>query len=155
VLAQALVAARRTVGRGAREAHSLHAYFILAGDLKAPIVYFVDTLRDGGSFTTRRVTAIQHGEAIFNLSASFHTEQEGVEHQATRRRCPSPRADPGAGPDPGGQAHRIPEEVRGVLTQDRPLDFRPVDAPDLFDPEPALPSAGPGSGPRGPSPTTP
>jgi acyl-CoA thioesterase-2 len=80
VFAQALVAARRTV-EGAREAHSVHGYFILPGDLKVPIVYFVDRLRDGTSFTTRRVTAIQHGRAIFNLSVSFHIAEDGVEHQ--------------------------------------------------------------------------
>ena len=80
VFAQALVAARRTVD-GAREAHSVHGYFILPGDLEVPIVYFVDRLRDGTSFTTRRVTAIQHGRAIFNLSVSFHIDETGVEHQ--------------------------------------------------------------------------
>src|SRR5437868_10146660 len=74
VLAQALVAARRTVDQP-REAHSVHGYFILPGDLKAPIVYFVDRLRDGKSFSTRRVTAIQHGQTIFNLSASFHVSE--------------------------------------------------------------------------------
>ena len=68
VLAQALVAARRTVDEP-REAHSLHGYFILPGDLAAPIVYFVDRLRDGSSFSTRQVSAIQHGRAIFTLSA--------------------------------------------------------------------------------------
>jgi acyl-CoA thioesterase II len=141
VLAQALVAARRTVAddEPRREAHSLHAYFILAGDLKAPIVYFVDTLRDGGSFTTRRVTAIQHGRAIFNLSASFHTEQEGIEHQADPPEVPEPETLTPELDRIRAQAHLIPEEVRGVLTQDRPLDFRPVDAPALVDPEPAPP----------------
>lgn len=139
VLAQALVAARRTVD-DEREAHSLHAYFILPGDLEIPIVYFVDRLRDGGSFTTRRVTAIQHGRAIFNLSASFHEPQEGLDHQA-----PMPEA-----PDPVGLipeldriravADRIPAELRGVLTQDRPIDFRVVDPPDLFEPEARPPS---------------
>jgi acyl-CoA thioesterase II len=89
VLAQALVAAGRTV-ESERIAHSLHGYFILPGDLEAPIVYFVDRLRDGRSFSTRRVTAIQNGQAIFNLAASFHVREEGPEHQgrsrASRRR---------------------------------------------------------------------
>src|SRR5215213_6055386 len=80
VLAQAIVAARRTVDEP-RDVHSVHGYFILPGDLNAPIVYFVDRLRDGRSFTTRRVTAIQHGRAIFNLSASFHVAEGGLEHQ--------------------------------------------------------------------------
>ncbi len=138
VLSQALVAARRTLEEP-REAHSLHAYFILAGDLEAPIVYFVDRLRDGGSFTTRRVTAIQHGEAIFNLSASFHLPQEGVEHQSEPPDVPPPE---GLTPELDrirATADRIPPELRDVLTQERPIDFRPVDPVDLFDPEPAEP----------------
>ena len=141
VLSQALVAARRTVDDDdpPREAHSLHAYFILAGDLKAPIVYFVDTLRDGGSFTTRRVTAIQHGRAIFNLSASFHRVEEGIEHQAEAPEAPDPETLTPELERIRARAHLIPEEVRGVLTQDRPLDFRPVDPPDLLNPEPASP----------------
>ncbi len=138
VLAQALVAARRTV-EGEREAHSLHAYFILPGDLRVPIVYFVDTLRDGGSFTTRRVTAIQHGQAIFNLSASFHEEQEGVEHQTDPPDAPAPENLTRELERIRAEAERIPEAVRGVLTQDRPLDVRPVEDLDLFDPEPAPP----------------
>ncbi|MEO7962416.1 MAG: acyl-CoA thioesterase domain-containing protein, partial [Gemmatimonadaceae bacterium] len=89
VFAQALVAARRTV-EGDREAHSVHGYFILPGDLQAPIVYFVDRLRDGSSFTTRRVTAIQHGQAIFNLSASFHVKESGFEHQGAGPDVPDP-----------------------------------------------------------------
>lgn len=141
VLAQALVAARRTVeGEGPpREAHSLHAYFILPGDLSVPIVYFVDTLRDGGSFTTRRVTAIQHGRAIFNLSASFHREEAGIEHQADAPTVPEPEALTPELDRIRAMADRIPPEVRGVITQDRPLDFRPVDPPDLLDPVPADP----------------
>ena len=77
VLSQALVAARRTVDEP-REAHSLHGYFILPGDLAAPIVYFVDRLRDGASFSTRQVTAIQHGRAIFSLLASFQIAEARV-----------------------------------------------------------------------------
>jgi len=138
VLAQALVAARRTV-EDDREAHSLHAYFILPGDLKAPIVYFVDTLRDGGSFTTRRVTAIQHGRAIFNLSASFHRAEEGIEHQAAAPNVPDPEDLEPELVRIRAMADLIPEDVRGVLTQDRPLDFRPVDPPALVNPDPAEP----------------
>jgi len=138
VLAQALVAARRTVD-GDREAHSLHAYFILPGDLKVPIVYFVDTLRDGGSFTTRRVTAIQHGRAIFNLSASFHGEQEGVEHQLDIPDAPPPEEVVPELDRIRAEADRLPEELRSVLTQDRPLDVRPVEDLDFFDPDPSPP----------------
>jgi acyl-CoA thioesterase II len=138
VLAQALVAARRTVEEP-REVHSLHGYFILAGDLDAPIVYFVDRLRDGGSFTTRRVTAIQHGEAIFNLSASFHVPQEGLEHQTEAPEAPDPESLTSELERIRREADRIPEELRSVLTQDRPIDVRVVDPPDLFEPRPAEP----------------
>jgi len=139
VLAQALVAARRTIDEE-REAHSIHGYFILPGDLEIPIVYFVDRLRDGGSFTTRRVTAIQHGRAIFNLSASFHRREEGMDHQAFTPEAPAPE---GLTPELArirAMADRLPEGVREVLTQDRPLDFRPVDPPDLLDPSPRAPT---------------
>lgn len=87
VLGQALRAAAYTVPPE-RRAHSLHAYFILPGDPNAPIVYLVERLRDGRSFTTRRVTAIQHGRPIFNLSASFQIEEPGVEHQDPCPRYP-------------------------------------------------------------------
>src|SRR6476660_8361696 len=80
VIGQALVAAVRTVE--VRPPHSLHAYFILPGDPKVPIIYDVDRLRDGKSFTTRRVTARQHGHAIFSMLVSFHAEEQGLEHQA-------------------------------------------------------------------------
>ena len=82
VLAQALVAARRTVEE--RSAHSLHAYFLRPGDPRRPILYEVDRIRDGRSFTTRRVVAIQGGEAIFNMSVSFQAEEDGFEHQRDR-----------------------------------------------------------------------
>lgn len=131
VFAQALVAARRTVD-DEREAHSVHGYFILAGDLTAPIVYFVDRLRDGKSFTTRRVTAIQHGQAIFNLSASFHVAEPGLEHQQEMPTVPPPEE---LAPELDlirELADRIPESLRPVLTQDRPIDFRPVTPADPF-----------------------
>ncbi len=138
VLAQALVAARRTV-EGDRPAHSIHGYFILPGRLDRPIVYFVDRLRDGGSFSTRRVTAIQEGKAIFNLSASFHPMQEGLEHAADPPDAPPPESLERELDRVRAQAHRIPEALRGVLTQDRPIDFRTVDPPDLVDPTPSPP----------------
>src|SRR5687768_9431832 len=138
VLAQALVAARRTVDEP-REAHSMHGYFILPGDLTAPIVYFVDRLRDGGSFTTRRVTAIQHGRAIFNLSASFQIAESGAEHQTPMPDVPPPEKLQNELDLIRGMADRIPESVRHVLTQDRPIDFRPVAPIDPFHPEPRPP----------------
>jgi acyl-CoA thioesterase-2 len=133
VLAQALVAAQRTVEES-RPAHSVHGYFILAGDLSVPVVYFVDRLRDGKSFVTRRVTAIQHGQAIFNMSASFHRHEEGPEHQV-----PMPDVPPPEGLRPEidiirERAEAIPGPLRSVLTQDRPLDIRPLDSTDPYDP---------------------
>jgi acyl-CoA thioesterase II len=138
VMAQALVAARRTVEQD-REAHSMHGYFILPGDLEAPIIYFVDRLRDGTSFTTRRVTAIQHGRAVFNMSASFHRREEGLEHQADMPDAPPPDGLATELELIRAGAHRIPQALRSVLTQDRPIDFRPVDV-DPFDAAPRPPS---------------
>ena len=138
VFAQALVAARRTVD-GEREAHSAHGYFILPGDLKAPIVYFVDRLRDGKSFTTRRVTAIQHGQAIFNMSASFHVEEPGVAHQPAMPDVPAPEGLQTELEAIREVASRIPEEHRAAIIQERPIDFRPVLPLDFFSPEPRDP----------------
>jgi acyl-CoA thioesterase-2 len=126
VFAQALVAARRTVPDG-REAHSAHGYFILPGDLAAPIVYFVDKLRDGRSFTTRRVTAIQHGEAIFNLSVSFHITEQGPEYQLPMPDVPPPESVVPELQTLRERAESIPEPLRRVLTQERPIDVRPIE----------------------------
>jgi acyl-CoA thioesterase II len=92
VAGQALVAAGRTVETG--DVHSLHAYFLRPGDPSVPILYEVDRIRDGRSFTTRRVVAIQHGRAIFNLSASFHIHEEGVDHQLPMPEAPDPESLP-------------------------------------------------------------
>jgi acyl-CoA thioesterase II len=137
VMAQALVAARRTI-EDDRDAHSVHGYFILPGDLDAPIVYFVDRLRDGRSFTTRRVTAIQHGRAVFNMSASFHRMETGIEHQAALPDVPPPEELPSELEIIRAAADRIPEPLRPILTQDRPIDFRPVHL-DPFDTTPRPP----------------
>ena len=80
MIGQALVAAQRTVD-AERHVHSLHCYFMRPGDTTVPIVYEVERIRDGGSFTTRRVTAIQHGQAIFSLEASFQVDEDGLDHQ--------------------------------------------------------------------------
>jgi acyl-CoA thioesterase II len=138
VLAQSLVAAQRTVD-SERIAHSVQGYFILSGDLKAPIVYFVDRLRDGKSFTTRRVTAIQHGRAIFNMSASFHVRESGLEHQLPMPDVPPPESLPSELDVIREHAAEIPEQLREVLTQDRPIDFRPVGFVDPFSPKPSPP----------------
>ena len=138
VLAQSLVAAQRTVEEG-RVAHSIHGYFILPGDLDAPIVYFVDRLRDGRSFTTRRVTAIQHGRAIFNMSASFHVREPGLEHQLPMPNVPGPEALRSELEVIRERADVLPIGLREVVTQDRPIDFRPVEHIDPFNPEPRPP----------------
>lgn len=138
VLAQSVVAASRTVDED-RPIHSMHGYFILPGDLAAPVVYFVDRLRDGGSFTTRRVTGIQHGRAIFNMSASFHRVEDGLEHQTPMPDVPPPEDLPSELELLREMADRIPDHLRSILTQDRPLDWRPVDPVDPFDPQPRPP----------------
>jgi len=138
VLAQALVAAQRTVDPD-RPIHSMHGYFILPGDLTTPVVYFVDRLRDGGSFTTRRVTAIQHGNAIFNLSASFHRREEGLAHQIEMPDVEPPEDLRNELEIVREHASDLPASMREIATQDRPLDFRPVEGDYAL-----------GSGPREP-----
>ena len=139
VLAQALVAARRTIDEDDRTAHSLHAYFILEGDLDLPVVYFVDRLRDGRSFTTRRVTAIQHGRAIFTLSASFHREEDGVAHQDDMPDVPPPETLRSEVDIFREHADRLPAHLKAILTQDRPLEFRPVEPFTFLDRAPRPP----------------
>src|SRR6201999_3148055 len=92
VIGQALGAATRTVD--GRTPHSLHAYFLIGGDPRVPIIYEVDRIRDGKSFTTRRVVAIQHGRAIFSMSVSFHLHEEGLSHQFDMPDVPKPDALP-------------------------------------------------------------
>lgn len=138
VLAQALVAAGRTLDgdHAQRRAHSMHAYFILAGDLDAPVVYQTERLRDGGSFSTRRVTAIQHGRAIFNLSASFHRDEGGLEYQAASMpHVPGPEALLSEREIALKTVDQIPEHVRALYTSERPIDIRPVDPGNRFEPQ--------------------
>ena len=126
VIGQALVAAQRTVD-DSRSVHSLHCYFMRPGDPQVPIIYQVDRLRDGGSFTTRRVTAIQHGHAIFALQSSFQVSEEGLEHQ-----MPMPLDVPGPEDLPTQvqlleqTGHPVPDAVRKFWSRERPLDIRPV-----------------------------
>jgi acyl-CoA thioesterase II len=133
VLAQALVAAGRTVE--ARQAHSLHGYFMLPGDVEKPIVYQVDRIRDGRSFVTRRVLAIQEGREIFSMLCSFHGEEPGIGHSAPMPEVPPPEALPRELDLVRSLASRIPAPLREVYTQDRPIDFRPVDPVDPFAPD--------------------
>ena len=132
VLAQSLVAAAHTVEKD-RGLHSMHGYFILAGDLSLPVVYFVDRLRDGGSFNTRRVTAIQRGHAIFSMEASFHRAEEGFTHQSSAPDAPDPELLRPELEILRERADALPPAVRTVLIQDRPLDFRSIDGTDPFD----------------------
>lgn len=136
VFAQALAAARKTVPEG-REAHSVHGYFLREGDTRAPIVYFVDRPRDGRSFTSRRVTAIQHGEAIFHLSASFHLMEPGMDHQVTMPEVPAPEDLEDELDVIRANVDRYPEALRAIVTQDRPLEFRRAHPEKLFEPGPS------------------
>jgi len=134
VLGQALRAAAYTVPPE-RRAHSLHAYFILPGDPNAPIVYLVERLRDGRSFTTRRVTAIQHGRPIFNLSASFQIEEPGVEHQDPMPEVPPPEELISEAELRRQLAEQVPEVLRPFLLHERPIEIRPVEPVNLLFPE--------------------
>ncbi|MEU7009816.1 acyl-CoA thioesterase II [Streptomyces sp. NPDC046332] len=126
VAAQALVAAGRTVPDD-RLAHSLHAYFLRAGDPGAPIVYTVDRIRDGRSFTTRRVVAVQHGRPIFHLSASFQTYEEGLEHQYEMPAAPDPESLPTAAEM---LPRHLPADVAARLVEARAaVDLRYADTP--------------------------
>ena len=129
VAGQALVAAGRTVEHGL--VHSLHAYFLRPGDPRVPIVYDVDRLRDGRSFTTRRVVAIQHGKAIFNLSASFHVLEQGPDHQYTMPDAPDPESLPTIRERLSPHTDRFPAEFSEWIMRDRPIDTRSTDAATL------------------------
>jgi acyl-CoA thioesterase-2 len=125
VIGQALVAACRTVEE--RGPHSLHAYFLLAGDPKVPIIYEVDRLRDGKSFATRRVKAIQHGRAIFAMSASFQVEEPGFDHQVPMLDVPDPESLPTEAQMKAGVLPLMPDPVRAYYERERPIELRPVD----------------------------
>jgi len=141
VLGQALSAAAKTVEED-RLVHSMHGYFLLPGKVDRPIVYEVDRIRDGGSFTTRRVRAIQNGRAIFNLSASFQRAEEGFEHQDEMPEVPGPGGLPSQAELARTIADTIPEPLRGRLTAEGPIEIRPIDpmnylAPDTRPPQSA------------------
>ena len=125
VIGQALVAANRTVN--GRLAHSLHAYFLRAGDPSVPIIYNVDRIRDGGSFTTRRVVAVQHGQAIFSMAASFHREETGLEHQIKMPEVPPPESLPSEAELKACLIDRVPPQVKAYWERERPIEIRPVD----------------------------
>lgn len=133
VLGQALSAAQNTVE--GRVAHSLHAYFLRRGDMGAPIIYEVDRARDGGSFSNRRVVAIQHGRPILNLAASFQVPQDGLSHQAEMPDVPAPDGLKDLTHLAAGVLDSIPVKLRRFLTDQRPFEFRPVEQSDLDDPK--------------------
>jgi acyl-CoA thioesterase II len=134
VIGQALVAASRTVPDD-RQAHSLHGYFLRPGDTTIPILYKVDRIRDGRSFTTRRVVAIQHGRAIFNMSISFQVAEEGFDHQFDMPEAPPPEDLPDERELRAEWAKKLPAEQAAGFTRDRPIDVRPIDPVDIFAPE--------------------
>jgi len=138
VLSQALSAAQATLDTltPPRMAHSLHAYFLRAGDVQHPIVYEVDITRDGGAFSVRRVTAVQHGQVIFFASVSFQQEETGVEHQASMPLVPPPEELASTSPIPIPEAllAQLPDKVRRWLDRTGPFEFRPVEPYDELNP---------------------
>lgn len=133
VLGQALSAAQRTVEN--RTAHSLHAYFLRRGDMSAPIIYEVDRARDGGSFSNRRVVAIQHGRPIFNLAASFQITEGGIEHRVQAPDVPGPEGLRDFTDVGSEMLAQLPEKMRRFMTEHRPFELRPVAPVDLLRPE--------------------
>jgi acyl-CoA thioesterase II len=128
VIGQALVAACRTVDDvTARPPHSLHAYFLLGGDPKVPIIYEVDRIRDGKSFTTRRVRAIQHGHAIFSMEVSFHAVEEGWTHQFAMPDVPKPDELPSEVEVRDKLLPLMSDAVRRYYERERPIELRPVE----------------------------
>src|SRR6202451_1041 len=128
VIGQALVAACRTLEDvTARPPHSLLAYFLLGGDPKVPIIYEVDRIRDGKSFTTRNVKAIQHGHAIFSMSVSFHIVEQGLSHQFKMPDVPKPDALPSETQLKERVWPLMPESVRRYYERERPIEIRPVE----------------------------
>jgi acyl-CoA thioesterase II len=136
VLGQALSAAYATVE--GRAVHSLHAYFLRRGDFNAPIVYQVDRSRDGGSFSSRRVVAIQHGAQIFHMAASFQEPAEGLNHQLPMPEVPPPESLPDLREVIEHQNAQLPAAVRRFAGRKSPFEFRMVQTPDY-----RYPQAGP------------
>ncbi|MFJ4455137.1 acyl-CoA thioesterase II [Pseudomonas sp. NPDC089392] len=138
VLGQSLSAASQTV-EDARHVHSLHGYFLRPGDASLPVVYSVDRVRDGGSFSTRRVTAIQKGQTIFTCSASFQYDEEGFEHQAQMPDVVGPENLPTEVELACAMADQLPERIRDKVLCAKPIEIRPVTERDPFNPKPGDP----------------
>ena len=135
VLGQALSAAWQTV-KEVRPIHSLHGYFLLAGDPGHDIIYDVECIRDGGSFTTRRVKAIQHGRAIFTMSASFHKAEPGFEHQSEMPNVPAPETLPSARELMQVMDKELPENMRAYWQRENPIEMKIVDPSRYISREP-------------------
>lgn len=133
VVAQALAAAQRTV-EDDRSIHSLHGYFMRPGDPSVPIVYDVARDRDGKSFTTRRIIAIQHGQPIFSMLSSFHVAEEGLEHEMPMPEVPAPESLPDEKELVKNFADRMPPNMRSYFARDRPIELRPCDPHHYVDP---------------------
>ncbi|WP_282806860.1 acyl-CoA thioesterase II [Hafnia alvei] len=125
VVGQALYAAKQTVPLE-RNIHSFHSYFLRPGDSSQPIIYDVENLRDGNSFSARRVKAVQHGKPIFYMTASFQTTEPGFEHQNVMPDVPAPESLKSESEIASSMAHLIPESVREKFTCEKPLEMRPV-----------------------------
>ncbi|WP_217557036.1 acyl-CoA thioesterase II [Vibrio metschnikovii] len=125
VIGQALSAARYTVDSD-RTVHSFHSYFLYPGDPEKPIIYDVENLRDGRSFSTRRVKAIQNGRPIFYLTASYHGEAPGFEHQNTMPTIPGPENFASESELAAQIAHLLPEKIRNAFCGEKPIEIRPV-----------------------------
>ncbi|MDF7868468.1 acyl-CoA thioesterase [Acinetobacter baumannii] len=136
VLGQALRAASYTTDR---PAHSLHAYFLYGGDINAPIIYEVDRLRDGKSFVSRQVRAIQHGRVIFSVMVSFANPEEGLNYQHPEPDYPAPEALKSESELKEGILNFVPENVRASFMRERHVEIRPIDPVNPFQPQPEAP----------------
>lgn len=134
VIGQALVAASRTVDED-RFAHSLHGYFLRAGDTEVPILYRVNRIRDGASFSTREVQAIQKGRAIFSMLISFQVEEDGLNHEFEMPEVPAPEELRTEDELRAEVLDQVPEEFREHFTRNRPIEVRPIDPGDILKPD--------------------
>ncbi len=138
VLGQALSAAAQTVPVD-RAVHSFHSYFLRPGNASKPIVYDVDCIRDGGSFTTRRIVAIQDGQPIFSMAASFQTDEPGFDHKDVMPDVPGPEGLLSELEACKRIADRIPAHLRTIALAERPIEIRPVQLTNLLNPKPGPP----------------
>lgn len=138
VLGQALAAALKTVAAD-RTVHSLHGYFLRPGDMRVPIIYDVDRIRDGKSFTTRRIRAIQHGEVIFNMAVSCQVPEPGAEHQGTMPEVPAPESLKSEREWREIWTQHLPEKVRALFTRHLPVEMRLVDPQNPLAPQKRAP----------------